>query len=63
MADIGILGSIDPVALDRACVDMVYAADDGAELVQRIESRNGAHVLEYGEQIGLSSQSYELVRA
>lgn len=61
MADIGILGSVDPVALDRACVDLVYAAEDGGELIQRMESRNGLHVLEYGEQIGLGSQSYELV--
>lgn len=61
MADVGILGSTNPVALDRACVDIVYAADDGADLVARMESRNGLHVLEYAEQIGLGSQSYELV--
>ncbi|HJA29046.1 MAG TPA: DUF362 domain-containing protein [Candidatus Olsenella pullicola] len=61
MADIGILASLDPVALDRACVDLVYAADDGASLVERMESRNGAHTLEHAEAIGLGSQSYELV--
>ncbi len=61
MADIGILGSTDPVALDRACVDLVYAAEDGDELVERIESRNGTHVLDYAEQIGLGSQTYELI--
>ena len=61
MADIGILGSTDPVALDRACVDLVYAAEDGGELVERMELRNGAHVLDYAEQIGLGSQAYELV--
>ncbi len=61
MADIGILGSTDPVALDRACVDLIYAAEDGGELVKRIESRNGTHVLDYAEQIGLGSQAYELV--
>lgn len=61
MADIGILASLDPVALDRACVDLVYAADDGASLVERMESRNGAHTLEHAEAIGLGSKSYELV--
>lgn len=61
MADIGILASIDPVALDRACVDLVYAAEDGAALVERIESRNGTHTLDHAEAIGLGSQAYELV--
>lgn len=61
MADIGILSSADPVALDRACVDLVYAASDGAALVERIESRNGVHTLEHAEAIGLGSQNYELV--
>lgn len=61
MADIGILASLDPVALDRACVDLVYAAPDGAALVERIESRNGAHTLDHAEAIGLGSQAYELV--
>ncbi len=61
MADIGILASLDPVALDRACVDLVYAAEDGASLVERIEIRNGAHTLDHAEAIGLGSQAYELV--
>ena len=61
MADIGILASHDPVALDRACVDLVYAAPDGASLIQRMKSRNGAHILEYAESIGLGSQTYELI--
>lgn len=61
MADIGILASLDPVALDRACVDLVYAAPDGQDLIARIESLNGVHTLEYGEEIGLGSQTYELV--
>lgn len=61
MTDIGILASFDPVALDRACVDLVYAAEDGAALVERIESRNGAHTLEHAEAIGLGSQAYELI--
>lgn len=61
MADIGILASTDPVALDRACVDLVYAAPDGAALIERMESRNGAHALEHAEAIGLGSQAYELI--
>ena len=61
MVDIGILASTDPVALDRACVDLVYAAPDGASLVRRMESLNGPHILEHAEAIGLGSQSYELV--
>lgn len=61
MHDIGILASYDPVALDQACIDLVYSAQDGASLVERIESRNGLHTLEHGENIGLGSRSYELV--
>ena len=61
MHDIGILASTDPVALDQACVDLVYAAEDGQSLINRIESRNGLHTLEHAEQIGLGSRTYELV--
>ena len=61
MHDIGILASFDPVALDQACVDLVYSAEDGASLIQRIESRNGLHTLEHAEEIGLGSRTYELV--
>lgn len=61
MHDIGILASTDPVALDQACVDLVYAAEDGASLIERIESRNGIHTLEHAEAIGLGSRTYELV--
>ena len=59
--DIGILASTDPVALDQACVDLIYAAEDNESLVNRIESRNGLHTLEYAEQIGLGSRTYQLV--
>lgn len=61
MEDIGILASMDPVALDRACVDLVYAAPDGASLIEHMESRNGAHTLEHAEAIGLGSQTYRLI--
>ena len=61
--DIGILASADPVALDQACIDLVYAQKDGdgASLVNRIESRDGLHTLEHAEEIGLGSRSYTLV--
>ena len=61
MHDIGILTSYDPVALDQACIDLVYSAQDGNSLVERIESRNGLHTLEHAEDIGLGSRTYELV--
>ena len=61
MHDIGILASRDPVALDQACLDLVYQAEDSASLVERIESRHGIHTLEHAEEIGLGSRSYELV--
>lgn len=60
MHDIGILASTDPVALDQACVDLVYAAKDGTSLINRIESRNGLHTLEHGEDIGLGNREYML---
>jgi uncharacterized Fe-S center protein len=62
MADIGILASLDPVALDQACVDLVYAARDSRDLIQRIESRNGLLTLNHAELIGLGSKSYQLIR-
>lgn len=61
MHDIGILASYDPVALDQACVDLVYGAEDGQSMIERIESRNGLHTLEQAEKIGLGSREYELV--
>lgn len=62
MHDIGILASADPVALDQACVDLVYAsADNNTSLVQRMESRNAVNVLVHGEAIGLGSRTYQLV--
>jgi uncharacterized Fe-S center protein len=61
MADIGILASLDPVALDQACVDLIYAAPDGEDVIQRIESRNGIHMLEHAEAIGFGNRQYELV--
>lgn len=63
MHDVGILASTDPVALDQACIDIVYATDreQSGTLIDRIESRNGLHTLEHAEDIGLGSRTYELV--
>ena len=62
MGDIGIFASADPVALDQACVDAVYASeDDGkAALIERIESRNGIYTVEAAHSLGLGSRRYEL---
>lgn len=63
MKDVGILASTDPVALDQACVDLVYMQKegDGASLVRRMESRNGLHTLEHAEKIVLGSRTYKMV--
>lgn len=63
MGDIGILASLDPVALDKACVDQVYASPDHGKihLIERMESRKGPHALVHAESIGLGSQQYKLV--
>ncbi|MDP4189077.1 MAG: DUF362 domain-containing protein [Bacteroidota bacterium] len=61
MKDIGILASLDPVALDQACVDLVYKAPDGKDLIKRIESRHGIHTIEHAAELGLGSRTYKLV--
>lgn len=63
MHDIGVLASLDPIALDKACTDLVRSSDDHGKihLIERIDSRHGMHTLDYGEQIGLGSQTYKIV--
>ena len=63
IADIGILISTDPVAIDQACVDLVYVCNDPgkAHLIERIESRNGIHTIEAAADLGLGSREYELI--
>lgn len=63
MGDIGIFASLDPVAVDRACVDAVYASEDPGKshLIERMESRNATYLLDYSEELGLGSNDYELV--
>lgn len=61
--DIGILSSLDPVALDQACIDLVYAANDEGkkDLIERIESRHGIHTIEAAEKLNIGSREYELI--
>ena len=63
MKDIGILISEDPIAIDQACIDLVYASDDPGKdhLIERIESRNGVHTIEAAASLGYGSRDYELV--
>ena len=61
MHDIGILASTDPLAIDQAAIDLVYAMPDSSSLIERIESRNGLHTLDAAEAIGLGSRTYHLV--
>ena len=63
MADLGILASLDPVALDRACVDLVLNSEDPGKdaLIERMESRHATHLLDYSEQLGIGSQKYKIV--
>lgn len=65
MKDIGILASLDPVALDNACLDLIFNAqptenNDNRPLKERIESRHGRHTVDYAEQIGLGNKEYNL---
>lgn len=63
MDDIGILVSLDPIAIDQACIDLVYHSDDPGRdhLVERIETRNGVHTIEAAAELGYGSREYELV--
>ena len=63
MKDIGILASLDPIAIDQACLDLVYASDDPGRdhLIERIESRNGVLTVEAAAKLGYGSREYELI--
>ena len=62
--DIGILISLDPIAIDQACIDLVYNEDDEKKehLIQRIESRNGILTIEASAKLGFGSREYELIK-
>ena len=64
MKDIGILASVDPIAIDQACIDLVYQATDDPgqkHLLERIESRNGVHTIEAAAALNFGSREYELI--
>lgn len=63
LKDIGILASTDPVAIDRACIDLVRSSNDEgkAHFLERIESRNGEHIIEWARELGIGSEDYELI--
>lgn len=63
MADIGVLASLDPVAIDQACIDLVYQSKDKGRdhLIERIESKNGIHTIEIAEELGCGMRDYELI--
>ena len=63
MKDIGILASLDPVAIDQACIDLVYNSDDPGRdhFVERVETRNGRHTIEAAAELGFGSREYELI--
>lgn len=63
MKDIGILSSLDPVALDRACLDLIYNSNDEGKnhFIERVESRHGAHTIEAASDLGFGTTNYELI--
>lgn len=63
MQDIGVLASLDPVAIDQACIDFVYQSNDPGRdhLIERIESRNGIHTIEAAANLNIGSREYELI--
>lgn len=63
MGDIGMLASLDPIALDQACVDLVYASEDPGKdhLIERMESRHGIHTVETAAKLGFGTREYELI--
>lgn len=63
MKDIGVLASTDPVALDQACIDLVYDSTDPGKdhLIKRIESRNGIHTIEEAEKLKVGTRNYDLI--
>ena len=63
MADIGILSSLDPVALDQACIDLIYKSNDKGRdhFIERVETRKGRHTIDSAEEIGIGTKQYELI--
>ena len=63
MKDIGILAGMDPVALDQACLDLIYRSKDPGRdhFLERVESRNGVHTIEAAAELGFGTREYELI--
>ena len=63
MKDIGILASLDPIAIDQACIDLVYNSDDSGKehFIERVERQNGVHTIEAAAELGFGSREYELI--
>lgn len=63
MSDVGILVSLDPIAVDQACLDLVYASKDKGRdhFIERVESRHGVHTIEAAAELGFGSRDYELI--
>ena len=63
MKDIGILASTDPIAIDQACIDLIYSSKDPGRdhFIERVESRHGIHTIETAAKIGYGSREYELI--
>ena len=63
MNDIGILSSLDPIALDQACIDLIYNSNDKGKnhFIERVESRNGLHTIKKAEELGFGTTNYELI--
>ena len=63
LKDIGMLASLDPVALDQACVDLIYKSNDKGKtsLIKRMEEKHAIHILETGEELGIGSRKYDLI--
>ena len=63
MKDVGILAGLDPVALDQACLDLIYRSEDQGRdhFIERVESRHGIHTIEAAEQLGVGSREYKLI--
>ena len=63
MKDIGILASLDPIAIDQACIDLVYNSNDEGKdhFIERVESRHGIHTIESAAELGFGNREYELI--
>ena len=63
MKDIGVLAGLDPIAIDKACIDLVYKSDDPGKnhLIERIESKQGAHIIEAADKLNFGTKNYELI--